>query len=185
MNKFESFIQKERKPNKTEKYQKAQNEVELLADKLGFPIDEKIKETITILRSMDFPTTSSCGGHLSTEAPYNKVGFPYVEIYMPCEEGWQLDKEKRKRCREQIMPYGLQIEKYLKEFYENRGVDEFERIGFFSMLPQGFRIQSMGVEKKPEELGINTLEDFDSRIKAYQEEMQLFTEFLKEKYFKS
>jgi hypothetical protein len=47
-------------------------EVLLLRDRLGRPIDKDVIETVTALRALGFNTTSSCGGHLRrmTTGPY-------------------------------------------------------------------------------------------------------------------
>lgn len=178
-----NFKETEVENHKKNKLIYSRERVDRIIDKLGHPIDENIKDMVAILNAMDFPTTSSCGGHVSGEGA---VGFPYIEIYIPCqEEGWQTDKVKSKKCRDRIIPFGLKMESYLNEFYEDKEVDEFDRIGFVSKLPHGFRIQPMGVKEKPDVLGIKSVEDLDFRIKKYQEQMSLFTDFLRSKYFSS
>lgn len=77
--------------NRLQKLNKARREVEHLVDKLGKEIDAGIKETISILRAMDFPTSSSCAGHTEPQ----RYGPPYVEVCAPALNDWKESEEKK------------------------------------------------------------------------------------------
>lgn len=61
-------------------------EIDYTGDRLGYPIDEGIKETVVFLKALGIPTTSSCEGHSDNGLPW-----PWVEIAAENEpeERWE------------------------------------------------------------------------------------------------
>lgn len=74
------------------KLENIKQEVDLIADGLGLPIDEEIKQTVVSLRLLDLPTTGSCQGHIDWGEQN-----PWVDI--DCElwnnEGIEINSENR------------------------------------------------------------------------------------------
>ena len=58
--------------NLSESWRKEATLVRLLRDKLGLPVDRKVRDTIVALRLLGFTTSASCGGHGDrvTTGPY-------------------------------------------------------------------------------------------------------------------
>jgi len=162
---------------KKEKFTNALHEVNHTIDKLGLGIDEDIKETVALLRTMGFPTSSSCAGH----AEKGKIAIPYIEVYAKAPEGWKDDKAKQGEWRIENEGYQKQMAEVLQQFYTDRLIPtrdimiNIQKMGIFG----GFRINSMG-KGDPSELGIKTEEEMIEKIKQYQNEMTVFTEFLKQ-----
>ncbi len=59
---------------------KAREEIDKMGDRLGFGIDEGIKETVVAFKVNGLPTSSSCEGHVDRGLP-----IPWVEIQAPNE----------------------------------------------------------------------------------------------------
>ena len=53
-------------------------DIERLRDALGFPIDEKIRETVVALNLIGIPTSASCEGHID-----RAKGAPWVKVEAP------------------------------------------------------------------------------------------------------
>jgi hypothetical protein len=176
--KLEKRLEKERK------LEAKRFEVEHIVDKLGRGIDQEIKETIALLRAMDFPTSSSCAGHTENTgyAP------PYIEIYAQAPENWKEDKEKQELWRRENNLQREKLQFLLNDFNKEREVSDDVRlemvpIGMFG----GFRLQNTAIrldrEKNlKEKLEVQYVLD---KIKEFQGEMALFTEFLKSRFLNS
>lgn len=88
-------------------WQAKREEVEQVTDRLGFPIEPRIKETVIGLNLFEINTTQSCEGH-----PDRGMGAPWVEIATPNEPGWRFvgQKEIFEKVAEQ---YGVSLEAVL------------------------------------------------------------------------
>ena len=158
------------------KYSQELLEVEKLADKLGSRIEEGIKETVAILRAMDFPTSSSCAGHKSDEEGYK---IPYVRIYAPAPKGWIEDKqnkELRELWKQENEKQREKMEPLLNDFNAAKNISAdaklyTEDIGIFG----GFTLKNMAAT-------FISKEDAIEKITLYQEEMANFTKFLKTRF---
>lgn len=143
--------------------------VEKACDKLKKPIDEGIKDTVTILRCFGLSTTASCEGHDDWGHPY-----PWVDITPENTTterfNWLLYYEQKKK-----------LIQFIEEFYNYRKPLPYAMIIIHDKA-SSIRIQSI-------------VGEFGSRMKEYDpnefpilrknctEEMQAFTEFLKEKFW--
>ena len=70
-------------PEKSEKelrWEKTRREVDEIGDRLGFGIDQGIKETVTAFMVNGFPLSGSCEGHADRALPV-----PWIEIKAPNE----------------------------------------------------------------------------------------------------
>ncbi len=70
---LEKFFRRQEKDPKQAAWNEKLKELDRLADRLGMPVDEDIKEAVAALNLMDIPTSSSCGGHIG-----ERFNFPYL-----------------------------------------------------------------------------------------------------------
>lgn len=159
-------------------------EVDKITDKLGFGIDERIKESVTAFRVHGFTTSQSCEGHTGEEEKHGS-SFPWVEVYAPEPKGWKEAKgEKKKELDREWTVKNLEQQQkmmgFLAEFYQGRETPfdarlVFDSIGAFG----GFRVQSFGAEM----MKLLPPEEKLKKLELYRKEMDDFTEFLKGKHF--
>ncbi|MEK7586606.1 MAG: hypothetical protein AAB453_01925 [Patescibacteria group bacterium] len=157
------------------------SEVNEIADSLGKGVDEKIKKTVAIFLAHEFTTSGSCEGHTikDGETEYG-LPFPWVEVYAPEPEGWKESEEKQQEWMIENLSQQKKMMSFLEEFYKERTTPfdarlTFEGIGAYG----GFRVQSFGAEI----LAILTTEEQKLKLELYRNELDDFTEFLKDKYF--
>lgn len=142
-------------------------EVEQIADELGKPVDEAIKESVVAFLASGFSTTGSCEGHLDHGTPY-----PWVEVYASEPEGWKESEQKQQEWREANQASRAAMQSLLEEFYENRTSDAETRLKMAGIGVFGaYRIQS------PAELISHESPD-EARLHRYREEMNNFARFL-------
>lgn len=170
---------------KARHWQEAKTEVEKIADKLGKPIDEGIKEAIIAFKSLGINTIRSCEGHMDHGA-----GGPYIDI--EAKEVEDLEKhldevkdneEKFEKIIEEITRNNLKERKkimtHLSNFYKERNVPYDKRLIINPMGRGWSRIESQGAGlQKIEPEGIKK-----EKLSEYQQEMRDFSQFLKEKFF--
>lgn len=153
-------------------YSQTRTQVDTLTDSLGLGIDEDIKETVTAFRVYGFATSQSCAGHSDQE---HGTMFPWVEVdasesdTIQDEDFWTIENLKQRQ----------QMTTLLDEFYQTRKTPfdvrlTFERVGAFG----AFRIQSTGAET----LQLAPPDEQRTKLDLYRQEMNDFTQFLKEKY---
>ena len=188
LNKF-GFEKSRKIENKSENQQKletARKEVEKMVDKLGLGVDENIKEVVAIFRAMGFPTESSCGGHTG-ENGKNDYGFPYIRVYAPAPEGWSKDKrnlELDEEWQEENLKYRNLITPLLEEFERERKdkrelILQIRDVGRFGAFDLNCKIEKQELKQ------INTEKELIEVIRNCQNEMNLFTNFLKDKFLDS
>ena len=153
--------------------------VERIKDAQGKPIEKGIKETDVLLNALGLRTSQSCEGHL--EKTYSSA--PWVEIYSrlaSTKEGVKTEKiqETKERMEQQNLHFRKKATNLLGMFYQNREVPIEQRLCLSDIgIYHAFRIQSQGAEK----LDNLTKEEQKNKLRRYRQEMQDFTQFLKEK----
>jgi hypothetical protein len=166
---FPSFEKSERQ----RRWDEAAERIEKTVDTLGHHIDEGIKDGVIALNVLDVNTHGSCEGHLEhgTAAPYIDIR---TKISKEELERWEEVKNEieRRNLEEQrrILPH-------LDDFYKGRDVPAQRRL-VLGNVALG-RLESQGAR-------LHKIEDESTRremLKEYQEEMNEFISFLKEKYF--
>lgn len=179
-----NFIRKSNKlENKEKQLQNARQEIDQIADKLGLGIENGIKETVSVLRAMNFSTSSSCAGHTEND----KYSPPYIEFYSPAPLGWKDDKMKKVLWKQENIKQVAKLEQFLNEFYINRKSPpdaklQLENIGMFG----GFRLENLGGRYYTrEQISKLTKEEIIYKIKLYQKEMSNFTNFLEDIFLNS
>lgn len=167
---------------KEQKLEEIRNKFKRTTDSLELEIDPGIFETVVILNALDFPTSQSCEGHLEEREGGHPLKAPWVEIYFePKEKNWLEDEKLKAEVTQKNLQYQKRMIEYLDEFYQDYhphfdSLINIERVGIYG----GFRIQSNGthlVEVLPSE-------EQKEKLKTYRQEMDRFTQFLKEKYFR-
>lgn len=197
-------------PKKQEQWEKMSKVIDNTADALGNPIDEKIKEVVIVLNLLGFKTTASCEGHLGWGYSY-----PWIEICveeeglktlgerlnciqeeikklssqddLSLEDGQRLKNLYGRvwnlRCSEEkyLLQQAFPVYQLLQTFYFNNpsiyGVQLVPNIRILGAV----RIYNRDGEWQP----LRTEEEKEAKLIAYQQEMNLFTNFLIEKFLES
>jgi len=156
--------------NKQKLWDKEAKWVEKIADGLGKPIEKGIKEAVIALNLLGFKTACSCEGHIERARPY-----PWVIIDVP--------RSKKKKAVHRNM------NALLDEFYSDPNFSRDDDV-VIEMFPHGifgdFRLQGHGskiLDELPKELLTRRIRA--KILKRYRAEMNLFSTFLKERFFKS
>ncbi len=172
-------------------------EMEHIRDGMGKGLDPHIKETVAVLQLLGLHTQQSCQGHID-----HGVAAPWIDIQSPdsrlqdfyriygelshtadeledgSEEAYAVHDEmnavSKKIDRIEALEYKKLIP-YLEAFYQGRSVSYEHRL---ILSPTG-RLTCQGAFLQPAE----KKEPQAARLKAYQEEMLAFTQFLKQKFF--
>ncbi len=175
---MEKFLEREfsnESPMKLQKLEEANRWTEGLTDKLGKGVDEGIKKAISLLRAMNFNTSSSCAGHTGEE---DRFALPYIEFYTPAPEGWKTDKKKEEKWEKANKEQRQKLTPIFEQFRTNNPelskLLVLEKIGALG----GFRLEC-SIGTKP-----TSKEDAVMQIKLRQKAMQAFTEFLMQEYLK-
>mgnify|MGYP001572842599 CR=1 FL=1 len=171
----EKFVEKS---EKQKRWEGLETEVEKITDRLGKGIETGIKESVIALKMYEFPTRQSCEGHPERE---HGLPYPWVEIVIPAPEGWREDQEKKNAWKRENLKEQKKMLDLLSEFYQNRDTPLDARIVFDpSGALGGFRIQSMGANT----MELLSPEERSRTHQLYKKEMEDFTDFLKERFFK-
>lgn len=174
-----------------------------MTDKLGRPIDAGIRETVIALNVLGIITRQSCEGHLDhgTGAPWVDVISTGAEILeqqvkeafhnaqqvseqqmVPQDQVHELYKEAhvlRRRAKAIHVETMKKLMDLLSAFYKDRQVPYDQRLVIQTGSRGNYRMESQGAELQetaPQEIR-------QQKLQQYQEEMQVFTDFLKETYF--
>lgn len=188
-------------------WEQKKGEIDGIKDRLGKGLDEGIKETVTSLQVLGINTTQSCEGHLEWG-----VGAPWVEVAAPESERLSRLEEQAQRTfqeaeaaleteghitdeiatkfdeahtlRREVKRINLveaaKVMPLLETFYQNRQDTPFDGRLTLSFLSHGSsRIESQGAAFQE----TASSEIKQQKLAEYQEEMRVFTSFLKNKYF--
>lgn len=155
--------------------------VDHIADGVGYPIEEGIKEPVIYLNALGFNTAESCEGHSNAGwiGPWIGIAPEYPET-----DRWSEDRATVQKITEEGMSQLAKVEKLLEEFNANRAVPEDQRLILWRKgIYGGLRIQNQGMNRDiPDKEDLNAREE---KLNRYREEMKQFTEFIKNKYLMS
>ncbi len=175
---------------KQESWQKMLNRVERMADGLGKGVDPGIKEMVAVLNCMELTTDGSCEGHLHNRSKAPWIHFEFIPVPLKQEirrarlnlgQGEKtspqldalLEEAKLKLLRGQARMVDL-----LDKFYSGRRASAEARLGI-AFYPDSARLESQGADLQE----LYSPEMQAKKLRAYQEEMGAFTEFLKTNFF--
>lgn len=183
------------------KWDETRKFVEGLADKLGHPTDEGIKEPLVALNVLGFETKASCEGHLDwghaypwvmigsseTEKAWEKVTEAFEKEDEAKAQGKseeevdlleKISAQLQEEARRPLFDKARELSAYLEDFYKDQNVP-YGRMLFTSMGGTFFELQSLGskFQKAANE------ETKKKNLEEYQEEMQAFAKFLKDEFF--
>jgi hypothetical protein len=179
------------KTEKQRQWDEIADRIERTVDKLKKGVDERIKGTVVGLNAFDINTTASCEGHADrTEghAPWIDVEAKEVEdlkaqakaLYPNKEENKEKLKEISQEAERRNLEERRKLFLLLEEFYQKRNVPFHQRLIVEGKALEWSRLQSQGAGLQK----IESEEVMKQRLGEYQEEMEAFTEFLKDKFFR-
>ena len=146
-----------------------------VTDKLGYPIEDGIKETVVMFNAFNIRTNQSCEGHWEEDT--KRVPWVMVQPRVPEDEEWYEDESAREKAIAQREAMKSQLIELLDIFYKDRETNPDDMLGFKG-IAYGFKLQSNQAE---------SFKDLDSeqgqeKLLIHRKEMQDFTAFLKEVY---
>lgn len=155
--------------------------VEKMCDKLGMPIDEGVKDAVVYLKALDFPTSSSCEGHLVDDEGNDLPRSPYVEVYPeePEEVDWPDIPEIQQEMSAKAAELKERAQSLLDDFYAAEADVDPDAMLTLWQIAYGWRFEPVGTEA----LDHLSATDAEALLKKQQEEMQRFAEFLEKKFY--
>lgn len=177
--------------SKEKLWQEKSKEIDIITDRLGMPIDEGIKEMVIALQLLGINTTASHEGKLDRHPiPYIDIESSDPEKDILEEKSDELFDSDRNKNEEElniidkkILRLNLEERKkiiiLLEEFYQNRKVPFESRLGLHVGARGKMRLQSQGADFQEIEEDEKIKAE---RLKAFQDEMNAFKDFLKQKF---
>jgi hypothetical protein len=149
---------------KEAQWNKMKAQVDDWCDGLGMPIDEGIKKSVIVFNLLGFKTDASCEGHLNWGCQHPWIDLSVKDI---TELKWK------------------ELKALLQQFYAQKksGDDHFQRTLVLIPIEDGhsnivfYRLRSKGGSCSSKEKKSSV-----KKLKAYQDEMLLFTDFLVDYY---
>lgn len=157
--------------------------VDRITDRLGKPVDDGIKNAVIAFLALDFPTTSSCAGHLPSARRF-RAQAPWVEITYPIDRPWLAGLSEEDRSREhpkiinQILLEKKRCFDLLEVFYRDRPSLLDVQIILSSRGDLSFTIQSHGASF----ISVLSPTEQKDTLELYQNEMRDLASFLKDWY---
>jgi hypothetical protein len=160
-----------------------------VTDRLDMPIDPGIMDVVVAFNAVGIHTTQSCEGHLDHGAAHPWVDVSSKEaddiaqkIAWKLYEGKREDDETQRLMQEHrqlLLQAEYELIPYLNAFYQHQPFD-YDRHLSISRFSNGMpRVQSYGADCQEFRSGNERV----AKLKAYQQEMQAFADFLKRRYF--
>lgn len=196
---------------KQKQWEQALKNLETIADGLGLPIEQSIKETVAALNVNEVPTSSSCGGHIED----GRLSFPYVggEAFHQPQYRYQgeakiikdLIEKYHLLYRHEIFDDGKveneyynlidgldETEEYKEWYLKNEPLEQrvLKLIEEFNATRTNARIcltpihPGYRMEAHDRHMEFIDVKQKESEIKFAQEEFRMFTEFLKQRFLK-
>lgn len=144
------------------KIQEIQQQVDLITDGLGLPIDDLIKPAVVALRLWGFPTSASCQGHTDWGLPYPWIDIDTREWDTP--EFWNSDPESEvwrkivSDARKSNHPYEVKMREVLEPYTAskvNSVIGSIKITGYDGLTLDksgfsGYRLKATSIEKMNE-----------------------------------
>jgi hypothetical protein len=161
-------------------------DVETITDGVGKRIDKDMKDAVIGLNILDIHTFGSCEGYIDwgTGGPYvDIVSKEYRELWKRAKNA--VSEEEAKKFTDELESKNLEERKkifdYLSDFYKDRQVPFHQRLTIQGLAKGWSRLESQGVglqKIEPEEVK-------KQHLKEFQEEINAFTEYLKNRFFEN
>ena len=148
-----------------------------VTDKLGMTIDPGIMDTVVALNLLGIPTVQSCEGHIDhgIAAPWIFFTSPGIDD-RPGQPQHIYEQNRQKHIQDQ-----QKMLSYLDTFYANIKVLHDRMLIVYRRTPGTSVLESQGARCQ----FFDSLEEKAEKLGEYQEEMYLFTAFLKRMFFSS
>lgn len=176
---------------KQESWQQMLDRIDRMADRRGKGVDPGIKEMVAVLNCMELTTDGSCEGHVHEgESPPPWIHFDFVPTQLryavrqarqelrPGEKTNPHLEALLTEARLKLLRGQARIVELLDEFYSGRRSSAETRLGI-TFYPDSARLESQGADLQ--ELYPSQIQS--RKLRAYQDEMRDFAEFLKAKFF--
>jgi hypothetical protein len=86
--------------------------VDKIADKLGMPVDQGIKELVVAIQAQGLETSGSCEGHIGDGV----LSIPWVAVETPGPEGWRDSNTLQAKWKRQNLQQVAQLAALLNSF---------------------------------------------------------------------
>lgn len=147
-------------------WRRARRDADQLVDRVGYPIDGGIKETVAVLRALGIPTSGSCEGH-----PDRGLAFPWVDVRHPYLFGEHEGTEVNPAIVTANLAVRDRLRSLVEAFYGDAGGEPLDAV---RLAPKGIfgatriRVGPRSIDERGEV----------HRLAPRQGEMMRFTEFL-------
>lgn len=160
-------------------------------DRLGKRIDAGIMDCVAALNVNDIRTSASCEGHLDWGCPY-----PWIDVESDDPRIADLEQfvtillSEGKRESEELAQLHLELKQIhyqeelkltsaLESFYQTHPLDYDRHLTLIHIKRGGCRMRPQGADIQE----IRSLDERTLKLKEYQQEMNAFAAFLKERFF--
>jgi hypothetical protein len=158
-------------------------------DRLGMRIDKGIMDTVVALNGAGVYTTASCEGHLHRAAPYPWIRVEHKDadgiahqIALLLHDGKREDEETQrlmKQHRALLLEEEQKLITLLNAFYQEHQFDYDRHLSIWRYANGIPCVQSFGSDHQE----FRSCDEKALKLKEYQQEMQDFALFLKNKFF--
>lgn len=160
-------------------------------DKLGKRIDAGIMDCVAALNVNDIRTSASCEGHLDWGCPY-----PWIDVESDDPRIAEIEQKiaillsEGKRGSDELEQLHLELKQIhyqeelklisgLEAFYQTHPLVYDRHLMLIHIKRGGCRMRSQGADIQE----IRSLDECTAKLKEYQQEMNAFAAFLKERFF--
>jgi len=181
-----SFESPEQHDPRQQQWQETLRALDTIVDRLGMPIDERIKETVAALKCMGFETEASCEGHLERGvkapwvdfSPFSEDRKKVLREQIQQSEREEDRKELRRKARIEMLAGVERLTHFLDDFYRGKETSFTTRL-VLRFHPDSARLYSQGAELQE----LYPPDQRSQKLEEYQKEMADFTAFLKQDFF--
>jgi hypothetical protein len=173
------------RPEKYQAWQEMKVVVDQITDRLGYPIEENIKDTVIALNLLGFQTFGSCEGHLDHghSYPWIDIEFERADIEKYLQEIRELAGEENDELRyalhlqkeRLVLEKSLPLHQLLEQFYQESS-GSFYSVAIREMHFSTGEVRIYSVDGDWQE--IRSENEKEVKLLAYRKEMDRFTNFL-------
>ncbi len=151
-------------------------QVDGFTDGLGLGVDEGIKNAVAALLCHGLLTSQSCEGH-----PHQTHGLPYpwIAVEAPLPQGWTGTEEQKKEWETANLPLQENLRRLLDAYHQHRRPPSDAALTLEPLRYGAVSLQSAGAGEAMKSLSPDQQE---ATHRLYMEEMDAFTEYLRQRY---